>query len=245
MTYLGDFAEDATVRRWFNTVGADGSPITIGGTAAAQVYKSGSATPITVGVTITEDYDSNTGMHLLVVDMSADAAYTTGADYVAFISVGTADGVSIVGGCLAQWSCENRRINAIKDGAIDVDTFAADTLLGEADIPAAVWGAARASYADADTFGEMLNNLVVDVVKKFGVPLTVTGTPTTTSIDVESAESLTNTQIDNALLLHLNTGRYTRITDITGTTITVSPALPSAPVAGQSLVVFGKYLASL
>lgn len=86
-----------------------------------------------------------------------------------------------------------------------------------------------------------------DVVKKFGVTLTVAASPApdTTGFSVDSASSLTNIQIDDALVMHLSTGRYSRITNITGTAITISPALPAAPTAGDEVVVFGKYLASL
>lgn len=239
MTYLWDFAENATVYKWFNTVGTDGSPITIGGTATAQVYKNGGTTQITTGVTITEDFDGVTGLHLLTVDMLADAAYTTAADYVAVLSVGTADGVSIVGGCIVQWSCENRRVNAIKDGAIDVDTFAADTLSSDADIATAV----AAELGDGSAFTAIPNA----VIEAMGVTVVASGTPTTTSIQVENRYGLTNTQADNALILHLSSGAYSRITNIdTGTdTITISPALPAAPSASDRLVIFGQYLASL
>ena len=175
MTYLGDFAEDATVRRFFNTVDTNGAPVTIGGTAAAQVYKDGGTTQITAGITITEDFDGVTGLHLLAVDMSADAGYTTGSDYAAVISVGTADSVSIVGGVLSQWSCENRRVNLIKDGAIGTDTFASGVLSTDEDlatavgtelagdftaIPAAVWAVDASSSI---TIGSVKQTLVTTI----------------------------------------------------------------------------------
>lgn len=108
MTYLGDFAEDATVVFFFNTVDTGGAPITIGGTAAVEVYKDGGTTQSSAGVTVTEDFDSITGLHKVEIDMSTDAFYAASADYTAVVSVGTADSVSIVGGAVASWSCENR-----------------------------------------------------------------------------------------------------------------------------------------
>lgn len=106
--YKGDFPEDAEVTFYFNTVDTDGAPITIGGTAAVEVYKDGGTTQSSAGVTITEDFDGVVGFHKAAVDMSADAFYSITSDYAAVISVGTADSVSIVGGCVAEWSCENR-----------------------------------------------------------------------------------------------------------------------------------------
>ena len=195
MTYLWDFAEDATVYKWFNTVGSDGSPITIGGTAAAQVYKNGGTTQITAGVTVTEDFDGVTGLHLLTVDMSADAAYTTGADYVAVLSVGTADGVSIVGGCVVQWSCENRRVNAIKDGAITTNTFDTGVLATDADIADAVWDEPRADHATADTFGE--------------------GIATTSAANTAIATAVW--AVDASTSITLGSVKQTLVTDIPGT----------------------------
>lgn len=69
--YLGDFVEDATVRFAFNTrAKATGAPITLAGTPVIGVYKDGSATESTAGITLTVDFDSRTGHHLVVIDTS-------------------------------------------------------------------------------------------------------------------------------------------------------------------------------
>lgn len=162
MTYLGDFTEDATVRRFFNTVDTDGAPITIGGTAAAQVYKDNSTTQITAGITITEDFDGVTGLHLLTVDMSADAGYTKGSDYAAVISVGTADSVSIVGGVLVQWSCENRQ-TALRDGSITTNTFNSGVLATEEEVATAVWGK-DSSSPSLGSYGQLVATTINDNV---------------------------------------------------------------------------------
>lgn len=238
MTYLGDFAEDATVLRFFNTVDTSGAPVTIGGTAAAEVYKDGSVTQITAGVTITEDFDGITGLHLLTIDMSADAAYTTAADYAAVISVGTADSVSIVGGVLSQWSCENRQ-TTLRDASITTNTFDTGVFATDSELATAVRDAVLADFAAVPNA----------VVKAAGIVLTIDGTPTTTSIPVSDATDLSGTQLTNALVVHLGSGAASRITSVSGSapalTLTVSPALPAAPEAADELVVFGKYLASL
>lgn len=109
--YLGDFAEDATLVFKFNTMGQDFAPITLGSGAVA-VYKQGSTTESTAGVTLVADYDSVTGLHQVTIDTSADAFYETGKDYTVVLSAGTADSVSLVGRQLRQFSIRNRTVYA-------------------------------------------------------------------------------------------------------------------------------------
>ena len=212
MTYLGDFAEDATVRRFFNTVDATGAPVTIGGTAAAQVYKDGGTTQITAGITITEDFDGVTGLHLLAVDMSADAGYTTGSDYAAVISVGTADSVSIVGGVLVQWSCENRRVSLLKDGVIGTDTFASGVISTDVEVAGAVWDEARSSHTDSGSFGEgvVVASLAADSVTAAAIASDAGAEIATAVWAVDSASSIT-----------LNSVKQTLVTDIPATLATI------------------------
>lgn len=108
--YLGDFAEDATVYIWFNTVGTTGAPITLAGTLTddVKVYKNGSADEHTTYYTPTVDFDSRTGLHYVAIDMSAHAFYATASDYIAVLVDGTADSVSVAGTVIGRWSCENR-----------------------------------------------------------------------------------------------------------------------------------------
>lgn len=86
----------------FNTTDAVGAPITIGGTAACEVYKDGGGTQITGGITVTEDFDGVVGLHKVVID-TTNASYTVGSDYHIVVSVGTADGVSIVGASIGHF----------------------------------------------------------------------------------------------------------------------------------------------
>jgi hypothetical protein len=107
--YLGDFAEDATVRVYFNTRQADGTPITLAGTPTAAVYKDASVTEITAGVgSISVDFDSRTGLHYFAIDTSASADYTTGSEYKVVLTAGTVDSISVVGVKVAEFSIQNR-----------------------------------------------------------------------------------------------------------------------------------------
>ena len=107
MKYLGDIAEDATIRGSFNTRQADGTPITLtSGTLA--VYKDAGTTELTAGVTLSVDFDSRTGHHVFTIDTSASATYTPGSDYRVVLTAGTVDGTSVAGTEVGSFSIENR-----------------------------------------------------------------------------------------------------------------------------------------
>ena len=92
------FAPGETVYLRFNTHEADGTPITLAGTPAISVYKDGSTTESTAGVSLTVDVDSRTGLHLVTIDTSADGAfYAAGSDFDVVITTGTVDSISVVG----------------------------------------------------------------------------------------------------------------------------------------------------
>jgi flagellin-like hook-associated protein FlgL len=92
VTYLGDYAVGATVRFWFDTSDLGGSPVTIS-SLAAHVLKNASATNLTAGVTVDDDFDG-TGVHLVSIDLSASGNYAAGGEY-ALVVTGTVNGVTI------------------------------------------------------------------------------------------------------------------------------------------------------
>lgn len=92
--YLGDFNKGATVRVPFNTNGADGASITIGTNGTARAWVDGSTTEITSGVTLTEDFDSFTGMHFIAVDTTG-SGFTIGSDVLVGITANTIDGKTV------------------------------------------------------------------------------------------------------------------------------------------------------
>lgn len=104
-TYLGSWAVGSTIYHWFNTTDTDGAPITLAGTPAVRVYKDTSTTEDDSGITLTVDFDSKTGLHQIAIDTSADATfYAAGSEFVAWLSAGTVDSVSVVGKALCQFS---------------------------------------------------------------------------------------------------------------------------------------------
>lgn len=106
--YYGDFNAAATVRIPFNTNQANGTPITLVG-GAISVYKDGSTTESTTGVTLAVDFDSRTGLHLVTIDASADGTfYSAGSDFRAILTAGTVDSISVVGSAVGSFSIANR-----------------------------------------------------------------------------------------------------------------------------------------
>ena len=120
MNYLGDFNTSSTVRGFFNTRKADGTPITLAGTPTLAVYKDGSTTESTSGVTLTVDFDSRTGMHLFAIDTSADGTfYSAGSDFRVVLTAGTVDAISVVGAQVGAFSIVNRITpNALADAIL-------------------------------------------------------------------------------------------------------------------------------
>lgn len=111
MAYLGDLYEDQTVIHYFTTNDGSGGRVTLAAleTADYEVYKDGSTTGSTAGVTFSLDFDTKTGVHKVEIDMSADAFYTAGSEYALVLYPDTEQIDSQdVASVLCSWSCENR-----------------------------------------------------------------------------------------------------------------------------------------
>lgn len=118
---IGDFVAGATIRTKFNTK-SGGTPITLVG-GAVSVYKDGSTTQSTAGVTLTPDFDGVTGCHAIAIDTSADGTfYSAGSDFEIVLTAGTVDGVSQAGTVLDKFSISNRvaaiRADVERDGGM-------------------------------------------------------------------------------------------------------------------------------
>jgi hypothetical protein len=120
MIYIGDFLVGATVRGTFNTRTASGAPVTLT-SGTLRVYKDDGTTESSAGITLTTDFDSRTGLHQFEIDTSADGTfYSAGSDFYIVLTVGTVDGVSVVGVCVAHFSIRNRSLEDFSDTAADV-----------------------------------------------------------------------------------------------------------------------------
>jgi hypothetical protein len=107
--YLDDFTPGSVVRFTFTTVNSSGAPTQLAGSPAVSVYKDGSTTESTTGVTLTVDFDARTGLNLVTIDTSTDGTfYSGGSDFHVVITAGTVGGTSVNGYSIGQFSLNNR-----------------------------------------------------------------------------------------------------------------------------------------
>jgi len=122
MKYMGDYADDSTVRIFFTTNDGSGravAPSTAFEAADIVIYKNNSATQkaTTNGITMTSPFDTVTGLHLVEIDCSNDTGdagfWATGNDYSVVLSPDeTVDSQTVVA-AIAQFSIENRVVSAV------------------------------------------------------------------------------------------------------------------------------------
>jgi len=165
MKYMGDYADDSTVRIFFTTSDGSGgavAPSTAFEAADVVIYKNNSATQkaSTNGITMTSPFDSVTGLHLVEIDCSNDTGdagfWATGNDYSVVLSPDeTVDSQTVVA-AIAQFSIENRIVSSVP-GAVGsvtaaVTTDSASRTASQADVSALATSAALATaQADLDT----------------------------------------------------------------------------------------------
>jgi hypothetical protein len=178
--YFGDFDEDATVRFVFNTFDSNDPSasviITNLADADLKVHKDGSITQIvTDGATVVINFDSITGNHMVTIDTSVHADYTTGADYHVRMEGTTVDG-AMINAFIGHFSIENRTVNVGRWAGTDVvagaiPAFAADAAgglvvsdAGGLDIDAMNAAAIRLTAARAAILTDWINDGRLDVL---------------------------------------------------------------------------------
>ena len=177
--YVGDFQAGSVVRIKFNTLSQALVPTTPSVAMQFAVYKN-STTEITAGVTVTTDYDGKAGLHMVVVDTSADPAYTAGEDYDVVFTAGTVDGKDLTRVVLRTFSIENRnrRANIVQIAGQTANAAAAVTF--PASVANETTVADRASQASVDGKPTLLQIEASTVLAK---EATVAGRPTLTQIE--------------------------------------------------------------
>ncbi len=128
MSYLGDYAENyATLNFKFTTRTTAGVPFNLA-SGAISIYKADGTTESTAGVTLSgSPFDTIAGLNNVLIDLSADAFYAIANDYMAVITTGTVNSVSVVGEVVAHFSIENRF------DEVDVTKINAATVVGDGD----------------------------------------------------------------------------------------------------------------
>jgi len=112
---LGDFPLNAILRFMWNSNGQDGASITRSTNGTIRIYKGDSTTErsSSAGITDTEDFDTQTGVHHCKIDLSdnTDAGfYAAGSDYFVVLNGAVID-TKTVNACLAQFSIGKRAEN--------------------------------------------------------------------------------------------------------------------------------------
>ena len=115
--YRGDFVAGAKVYISFNTRDASGNPITLAGSPTVAVYQQNNTSACTVAPTLTVNYNSQTGRHMVAIDTSVTTSptgfYASGNDYFVVLTAGTVNGVSVVAVEVGSFSINNRTEAAV------------------------------------------------------------------------------------------------------------------------------------
>lgn len=160
--YYGDFAEDATVLIPFNTFSSNDptASVTVTDLADAdiKVHKDGSTTEIaTDGASVAINFDTVTGNHMITIDTSAHADYSTGSEYAVRL-----EGITVDAGTINAWvgafSIERAGgvLAILKAGTtkVDVNTIKTQTVTCAAGVTvlASVGTAATSTAQTGDTY---------------------------------------------------------------------------------------------
>ena len=174
--YIRDFSTGSTVFFSFTTVNSSGVP-TAFSSGGVTAYRDGSTIAHTTGITLTSTFNGVVGFNRVQVDMAGTSTfYQPGADFVAIISSGAAS-ESLAGYVLAHWSVGRKPVATVST-AVSISTaslistsnvFASvasvtgnvtgsvGSVASATGIALAVWGATRASYVAAGSFGESIS----------------------------------------------------------------------------------------
>jgi hypothetical protein len=147
---IPDYRKDATIVYRFTTRDAEGEPTTLSGSPTIAVYKEGSTSEVTTGLTLTADYDGVTGLNQIAI-VTTDAFYEADKDYAIVLTAGTVDSVAVSGEVVHQFSLEKQTIadvsglstldaqgirDAVGLAAADLDTQLGDIATAVGDIGA-------------------------------------------------------------------------------------------------------------
>lgn len=206
MNYLGDFAEDSTVRIVLTTNNASGGAVAPSSAFEAddfRIYKNGSATQkaTTNGITIASPFDSVTGLHTLEIDTSNDTGdtgfWTTAADYwVVAVPDETVDSQTVVQP-IAAFSIQNRYMRGT-DGANTTTPPTVDAIADQ------VWDEilTGATHNIATSAGRRLRQLASTIVHSGTAQGAGTGN---NQIQLDTGASSTNSAYDPGLV-YIETG---------------------------------------
>jgi len=121
--YLGDYAEDATIKFFFSTSDLSGGATNLTSNGTISVYKGTNSTQTTAGISFAESPDSVVGVHACTIDLSSDAFYATGYDY-SIVLAGAGVAGQTVNAVLAYFSIQNRYMRVTNSAVTSLSTVA-------------------------------------------------------------------------------------------------------------------------
>ncbi len=187
---LGDFPVGALVQFMWNTNGQDGASITRATNGTIRIWKNNSVTQRSSanGITDTEDFDAQTGIHYCSIDLSdnTDAGfYAAGNEYFVAI-VGAVIDTLTVNAVLAQFSIANRTPRA---NVVQVNGSAINNLIsGRVD-------------ANAQAVGDKTGYTASTVSDKTGYALSATGLNSVVTAEPASIPAFGNTIVSAISLI--------------------------------------------
>jgi hypothetical protein len=116
----GVYPDGSTLYFYSNTVGANGAPATPAAEAVA-VYKDGSATELTTGSSIDDDWDGVVGFNQIAID-TTQSGFDTGSTYTVVYTAGTSDSVSLTGRIIGSF-----RLGVVPSNVLQWNTVAIAT----------------------------------------------------------------------------------------------------------------------
>ncbi len=218
--YLGDFVAGETVVLWWNTNAIAGESITRATDGSIRIYKDNSDTQrnTSAGITDTEDADTLTGVHRLVIDLSdnTDASfYAAGSDYTVVLVAATIDG-KVINHALGQFSIENRAMNtaaavraALGMSSANLDTQLAD-LPTNAELATALASADDAVLAAVATVDSNVDSILVDTVDiQSRLPAALVSGRMDSSVGAMAANTLTASALATDAVTEIQSGLAT------------------------------------
>ena len=184
--YYGDYPEDhAEIRIPFNTLDSNdpSASVTITNLADAdiEVHADGDTTQIaTDGATVIIDFAGETGAHMILIDSSVDAAYTTATEYAVKIVGTTVDGATLnvwvgtfsierAGGALATALLTNTVVDGIAAKLVGITLLNEwlGAIAGKQNADATALTELKATGAGSGTYDP--NNDSVEALRDFNV----------------------------------------------------------------------------
>jgi hypothetical protein len=215
---MRDITLGSTIYKLFTTRSfSTGAPATLSGTPVLSVYEENNLTQITSGVSVSVDYDSVTGLNQVTIVATAGNGYEAGKSYDVVITTGTVDGVSVVGEVIDSFTVGY---------GVSLQATAVD----------AIWDESNASHIAAGTVGES-----VALGSAALVDTTITGTPTTTTVQLTAGSAVDDFYADQLLYILSGTGigQVRPVLSYNGTTkvVTVDEDFTVVPASGDRVAI--------